>query len=158
MCYYPYNYPVLKIQDKVTEPLVARAIYSRPGKNDRKIFGDLIQYGKLWRLGANEATELELFQDAVINKVKVKKGRYSVFAIPLEDKWTIVINKDTDVWGSFKYDEKKDVVRMDVPVEKQSWINETFSMYFDKTDKGISLQVYWDDVKVSIPIELSPIK
>ncbi len=56
MCYYPVNYPVLKIQDKITEPLVARIIYSRPQKNGRQIFGELVTYGEVWRLGANEAT------------------------------------------------------------------------------------------------------
>ena len=62
MSYYPNGYPVLKIQDKATEPLVARVIYSRPQKNGRTIFGELLEYGKVWRLGANEATEIEFFQ------------------------------------------------------------------------------------------------
>src|SRR6202012_1966682 len=66
MTYYPADYPVLKIQDKVTEPLIARVVYSRPQKRGRKLFGDLIQYGEIWRLGANEATEIEFFQDVKI--------------------------------------------------------------------------------------------
>ena len=77
MSYYPNRYPVLKIQDKVTEPLVARVIYSRPQKNGRVIFGELIDYGKVWRLGANEATEIEFFTDVKINEIKIKKGRYT---------------------------------------------------------------------------------
>ena len=60
--YYPANYPVLKIQDKITEPLAARVIYSRPKKEGRVIFGELVEYGKVWRLGANEATEIEFFK------------------------------------------------------------------------------------------------
>src|SRR4051794_13928524 len=63
MAYYPDNYPVLKIQDKATEPLVARVIYSRPQKDGRTIFGGLVEYGTVWRLGANEATEIELYKD-----------------------------------------------------------------------------------------------
>src|SRR4051812_36369771 len=58
MSYYPNSYPVLKIQDKITEPLVARVIYSRPQKNGRTIFGELLEYGQVWRLGANEASEI----------------------------------------------------------------------------------------------------
>src|SRR5215831_6151218 len=67
MSYYPDNYPVLKIQDKVTEPLLARVIYSRPQKNGRIIFGDLVEYGKVWRMGANEATEIEFYKNVQIN-------------------------------------------------------------------------------------------
>ena len=65
MSYYPNAYPHLKIQDKLTEPLVARVIFSRPQKNGRAIFGELLEYGKVWRLGANEATEIEFFQKSL---------------------------------------------------------------------------------------------
>ena len=82
MSYYPANYPILKIQDKVTEPVAARVIYSRPQKNGRTVFGELIEFGSIWRLGANEATEMELFKDARIGANKVKKGRYTLYAIP----------------------------------------------------------------------------
>src|SRR6478672_8590469 len=96
MCYYPNNYPVLKIQDKATEPVVARVIYSRPQKNGRLIFGDLVEYGKVWRLGANEATEIEFFRSVKIGDKKVEKGRYTLYAIPATDKWTLIFSKDTD--------------------------------------------------------------
>src|SRR6476620_3840718 len=66
MSYYPVNYPILKIQDKATEPLLARVIYGRPQKNGRVIFGELVEYGKIWRLGANEATEIEFYKDVKI--------------------------------------------------------------------------------------------
>src|SRR6187551_3619540 len=79
MSYYPNGYPVLKIQDKITEPLVARVIYSRPQKSGRSIFGELLEYGKVWRLGANEATEIEFYRDVKINDTKVKKGRYTMY-------------------------------------------------------------------------------
>lgn len=154
MSYYPSGYPVLKIQDKATEPLVARIVYSRPQKNNRVIFGELIEYGKVWRLGANEATELELFQNAKIGATKIKKGRYTLYAIPYADKWTIIVNKETDTWGSFKYDEKKDVLRFDVPVQKQTESTDAFTMLFDKTTPGFNLVIVWDDVKVSVPITL----
>lgn len=107
MCYYPSNYPVLKIQNKTTEPLAARIIYSRPQKNGRSVYGELVEYGKIWRLGANEATELELYKDVKIGAAKVKKGRYTIYAIPHPDKWTIILNKETDIWGAFQYDEKR---------------------------------------------------
>lgn len=152
MSYYPNRYPVLKIQDKVSEPLRARVIYSRPQKNGRVIFGDLLEYGKVWRLGANEATEIEFYNDVKINNIKVKKGRYTLYGIPYADKWTIIINKDTDTWGSFRYVEKNDLLRADVQVQKQTEITEEFTMVFEKATTGASLIIAWDDIKLNLPI------
>lgn len=152
MCYYPDAYPVLKIQDKATEPLVARVIYSRPQKNSRVIFGELVEYGKVWRLGANEATEIEFFKPVKIGNTKIKKGKYTLYCIPDTEKWTIILNKETDTWGAFKYTQLKDVLRYDVPVQKQSDITEVFSMIFEKSLTGANLQIAWDSVKVALPI------
>jgi len=152
MSYYPNGYPVLKIQDKITGPLVARVIYSRPQKNGRVIFGELLEYGKVWRLGANEATEIEFYREVKLNNKKVKKGRYTMYAIPYADKWTFIINKENDTWGSFKYDEKKDLLRFDVPTQKQTEITEEFVMVFEKSVTGASLIIAWDDVKLNLPI------
>jgi DUF2911 family protein len=150
--YYPDSYPVLKIQDKVTELLAARVIYSRPQKNGRVIFGELLEYGKVWRLGANEATEIEFYRNAKINDVKIKKGRYTMYCIPYPDKWTIIINKENDTWGSFKYDVKKDLLRTDIPVQKQTTTIEEFVMAFEKSAAGANLIIAWDDIKVNLPI------
>ena len=152
MSYYPSNYPLLKIQDKLTDPLVARVVYSRPQKNGRMIFGELIEYGKVWRLGANEATELEFYKDVKISNSKIKKGRYTLYCIPFSDKWTLILNKETDTWGSFKYDQKKDVIRITVPVQKQQETTEEFVMAFDKAGTGAVLTIAWDDVKLNLPI------
>jgi len=152
MSYFPNRYPVLKIQDKASDQPVARVIYSRPQKNGRVIFGELIDYGKVWRMGANEATELEFFQEVKINEVKIKKGRYTLYGIPDTDTWTLIINKDTDTWGSFKYNDKNDVVRLDIRVQKQTEITEAFSMVFEKTGNGADLVIAWDSIKINLPI------
>ncbi|MEP6927323.1 MAG: DUF2911 domain-containing protein [Ginsengibacter sp.] len=151
MSYYPVIYPILKIQDKATEPLVMRLIYSRPQLNGRKVFGELQEYGNVWRLGANEATEIEFFKDVKINGKKIKKGRYTLYAIPFPDKWTLIVNKETDIWGSFRYDQTKDIVRMDLPVIKNE-STEAMTIFFDKSSTGANMYMYWDDVKVSLPI------
>lgn len=151
MAYYPVSYPILKIQNKLTEPLAMRVIYSRPQLNGRKVFGDLQKLGEVWRLGANEATEIEFFKDVTINNKKVKKGRYTLYCIPYNDKWTMIINKETDVWGAFKYDSAKDVARMDVPVVKND-STEAMTMLFEKSFKGANLVMYWDEVKAVLPI------
>lgn len=151
MAYYPVNYPVLKIQDKATEPLVARVIYSRPQKENRTVFGGLVEYGKVWRMGANEATEIELYKDVKAKDKKLSKGRYSIFAIPTEKEWTIVFNKDTDVWGAFKYDEKKDALRISVPVQKTPSV-EAFTISFNKATGGAEMLIAWDEAMVSVPL------
>ena len=151
MSYYPANYPILKRQDKITEPLAMRIIYSRPQMNGRKIFGELQEYGNVWRLGANEATEIEFFKDVKINGKKVKKGRYTVYAIPYPSKWTFILNKDTDTWGSFRYDSAKDVLRVDLPVTKHE-TTQIMTIAFDKSATGADMDMYWEDVKVTLPI------
>jgi hypothetical protein len=150
MSYYPDRYPVLKFQNKVTEPLVMRVVYSRPQQNGRKVFGDLQKYGEVWRLGANEATEIQFFKDVWINNKKVKKGRYTLYCIPYEDKWTLIVNKDLDVWG-LKYDSALDVLRTDLPVERNA-STEALTIVFTKSDTGANMLMYWGDVKTTLPI------
>ena len=152
MSYYPAGYPVQKIQEKLTEGLVARIIYGRPQKNNRLIFGELVQYGSLWRLGANEATEIEFFKNVKIGNKKINKGRYTLYAIPYTDKWTIIINSENDTWGAFKYDAKKDIVRVDIPVSQQTEPVYPFTMFFEKSATGANLLIVWDTIKVSLPI------
>jgi hypothetical protein len=152
MSYYPANYPILKIQNKTTEPPVARVVYSRPLRQGRKVFGELVEYGKLWRLGANEATEIEFFKDVRISGKKIQKGRYTLYALVNENNWTLIINKDTDVWGAFKYESKKDVLRIELPVEKTAETIEAFSIVFEKSNNIINLVIAWENVRVSLPI------
>ncbi|AXY78722.1 DUF2911 domain-containing protein [Paraflavitalea soli] len=152
MAYYPVNYPVLKIQNKANEPLMARVIYSRPLKNGRSVFGELVEYGQIWRLGANEATEIEIYKDVKCGtETRLKKGRYTMYAIPYQDKWTIIFNKETDIWGAFQYDPKKDALRVDVPAQKLPESAEAFTMQFEKDSTGLNLAIMWDNVKALVP-------
>ena len=151
MSYYPNNYPVLKINDKITEPLAARVVYSRPQKSGRLIFGGLIKYGEVWRMGANEATEIEFFKTVHLGNKKITKGRYTIYAIVNENSWTFIINKETDIWGSFKYDPKKDIIRKDIPVQETDVVIESLAMAFEKSVNGCKLIISWDNVKVSVP-------
>jgi hypothetical protein len=151
MSYYPMGYPVLKIQNKLTESLVMRVIYSRPQLNGRKVFGELQKPGEVWRLGANEATEIEFFKDVLINNKKIKRGRYTLYCIPYSDRWKLIVNRETDTWGSFKYDSNKDVVRMDITTQKNN-ITEALTIFFEKSTTGANMLIYWDDVKAVLPI------
>jgi hypothetical protein len=131
---------------------MARVVYSRPQKNGRVVFGELVEFNKIWRLGANEATDIDLYRDVKIGNNKLKKGRYTMYAIPSTDKWTLIFNKETDIWGAFQYDEKKDVLRTDVKTEKQQDPTEAFTIVFDKSATGADMIMSWDDVRVSLPL------
>lgn len=148
--YFPQNYPILKMNGKASDAAVARVIYSRPQKGGRQIFGGIIKYGDIWRMGANEATEIDFFKAVKING-KSFKGRYSVYAICNEDKWTIILNQEKDVWGVY-YNQKKDVARFDVPVQKTNDAVEVLTIYFDTAKTGANLNFLWDNVKVSLPV------
>ena len=154
ICYYPVRYPNLKTQEKITEMPIARVIYSRPRKEGRAIFGGLVEYGKLWRLGANEATEIEFYKPVTINNKKIPKGRYTIYAIPDEKNWTFIINKETDVWGSFKYSPAKDIARVTVPVQTLNEPVESLAMTFEKDSSAINLVVAWEKVKCTLPMSL----
>lgn len=154
VAYFPAQYPQLKIRGKATEPMVARLLYSRPQKNGRTVFGSLIEYGKVWRLGANEATEIEFYKPVTIGGKKVAAGRYTLYALVNEKTWTFILNKETDIWGAFKYDAAKDVARVDATVETTTDAVESLSMVFGKTGNDLSLTVAWDNVRVKMPISL----
>lgn len=151
MSYYPVDYPKLKMAKNVQEPLLARVIYSRPQKSGRIIFGDVLKYGNVWRLGANEATEIEFFKDVNIDNQKIDKGRYVLYCIPYENKWTLVLNNDLFTWG-LKIDSTKDLYKFTVPINKTKYPFEVFSMEFEKTGKGAQLVMEWDSVQAKLPI------
>ncbi|WEK36692.1 MAG: DUF2911 domain-containing protein [Candidatus Pseudobacter hemicellulosilyticus] len=151
MVYYPIDYPKLKMSRNITEPLVARVIYSRPQKGGRTIFGEVLPYGHAWRMGANEATEIEFFRDVTINKQTVPKGRYVLYGIPYEDKWTIVLNSDLFTWG-LKIDSSKDAFQFTIPIRKTNYPFEIFTMEFEKATKGMQLVMEWDSVQAKLPI------
>lgn len=146
--YFPLN--AAKVKDDSTPSI--RLIYSRPSRKGRDIFGVLEQYGKVWRMGANESTEIKFYKRVNIGGKSVKAGSYSLFAIPSRDKWTWIINKQTDRWGAFTYDQTKDVARIDVPVKALKEPLETFSLSFTAQPKGTNMVLAWDRVLVELPI------
>lgn len=158
--YFPSNYALDKALNKPVD-LKMRVLYSRASKRSRPmIFGDSsipnipVLYGKLWRLGANESTEIEFLYDVEIHKQRIKKGRYSIFAIPYPQKWTVIFNRDIYTWGTFNYVEKNNVVTADVPVEPRNPIAERLYIYFQKTADGANMIMTWDNVQVTLPIAI----
>jgi hypothetical protein len=150
MSYFPLEYPKLKMDGRVSDPPLMRVIYSRPHKGGRKIFGGIVQYGSYWRLGANEATEIEFFRGVTIQDKKIKAGRYNIYCYPEASKWTIVLNSNLFSWG-LRADTTKETARFDIPVNKISPV-EYFSMVFQHTNDGANLVMAWDDVEAKLPI------
>lgn len=130
-----------------------KIVYSQPQKRGREVFGKLVPYGQVWRLGANEATEITITKDILINSILVKAGTYSMFAIPNQDKWTIIINSDVGIWGAYNYNSKLDVLRFDVPVTENNTITEGFTMLFVQKNELANLLITWDKLKLEIPFK-----
>jgi hypothetical protein len=152
MSYYPVDYPKLKMSNSISEPPVARVIYSRPHLQGRQMFGQILKYGDPWRLGANEATEIQFYRDVTIQGKKINAGRYVLYCIPHENTWTIILNSGIDTWG-LKIDASKDLYRFDVPVIIKKPPVEFFTMVFEKTDLGADLVMVWDMFVARLPIQ-----
>lgn len=131
---------------------VVKVIYARPSAKGRTIFGDVVKFGEIWRVGANENTEIKFYKDVTIGGKKVTAGYYSLFAIPEKDKWTIIINKELDLWGGYAYDESKDVVRVSVPVKPVNETIEALSIAFTTQGNIANLVIGWDKTTVELPI------
>lgn len=151
MAYFPDNFAHDR---KEGEKAMIRVTYSRPMKNGRTVFGELEPYGKVWRTGANEATEIKLYEPITFNGKKIKAGSYSLFTIPGEKEWTIILNNDLDYWGAYKYNEKSDVIRFTVPVTDLNSTVEAFTIQFeDKGDNKGSMWLAWDQTAVEVPFQ-----
>jgi hypothetical protein len=129
-------------------------LVSRPGNNGRDLFGDLVPYGKVWRTGANENTEIQFYQDATIGGKPIKKGTYSLFTIPEKEKWTIILNSDIDHWGAYTYNEKNDVLRVTAKPEMSKDEVDNFTIQFaeDGKNKG-NMMMAWGNTQVKVPVE-----
>ena len=161
MSYFPDDYPKQKmITPDIANPVV-RVIYSRPQKNKRIIFADtsvtqnVIQhYGSDWRLGANEATEIEFFKPVIINEKTITPGRYIMYCIPYADKWKIILNSNLYSWG-LHLDKTKDVANVELPVLNNSAEIEYFTIVFQKANYGCDLVMAWGNIKAQLPISFN---
>ncbi|CAZ96892.1 DUF2911 domain-containing protein [Zobellia galactanivorans] len=143
MASYPTDY-------KVSEKTV-RIIYSRPQLKGRSL-SELAPAGKVWRTGANEAAEITFYTDVVFGGKQIKAGSYSIFTIPGESEWTVILNKNLNQWGSYSYDESADVARVKAPSSKDSNSLEEFSIAFKEAGAGFEMVMGWDKIRVAVPI------
>jgi hypothetical protein len=123
--------------------------YSRPAVKGRKIFGDLVPFGQVWRTGANEATTFEVARDVKIEGKELKAGKYALFTIPGEDEWTIIFNKQPMQWGAFKYDEAQDALRVKVKPTKAKAFTERMTFAYNNGKVGL----LWGDTEVDFAVQ-----
>lgn len=128
-----------------------KVAYGQPSKRGRVIFGGLEEYGKVWRTGANQATEITFQKDATFGGKPIKAGTYTLFTIPNEKEWTIILNSELKQFGAFGYDniKDKDVLKVKVPVKKLDDVVEKLSFRFANNNNMI---IEWDQTRVEVPI------
>jgi hypothetical protein len=126
--------------------------YSSPRMKGRKIYGDLVPYGKVWRTGANEATTFVNSADVVVGGKTVPAGSYTIFTVPTADKWTLIINKKTGEWGiPYKY-EKDELAKVDMKVSKLDSPVENFTITYEKSGSGCTMELDWETTRASVDI------
>lgn len=153
------NRPTTSQRGEVSQKIGVNFIkvnYGRPNVKGRKVFDGLLKYGKVWRVGADNQTILELQGDYNIAGKGIPQGKYALYAIPAQDQWKIYLNKDVNGWGQYSYKEKLNVFEFDVPVEKAPEFTETFTIGFMNAslNKGV-LYIQWENIRVKLPVEVS---
>lgn len=148
--------PVSKFEQKVglTDITIQ---YSRPGKRDRLVFGDVVPFGEIWRLGANENTKITSSDAIVFGKDTVKAGTYAIYAKPEKDNWTLFLYSETTNWGvPDPWDTKKVVYETKLPVIQLNDVVETLTISIEKIENnGASLVMMWDKSKIALPFTVN---
>ncbi len=140
---YPSSY---RVSDKMV-----RVTYSRPQLKGRSL-AELAPSGKVWRTGANEAVEITFYQDMNVAGTAVSAGTYSLFTIPGEGEWTVIINKNLNQWGAYSYDQSADVARFQATASQDSKSLEAFSIAFKEVDNGVHMVMGWGTTRVALPM------
>jgi hypothetical protein len=122
--------------------------YSRPSVKGRNVWSELAPYGQVWRTGANEATTFEVNNDVTVEGKALPAGKYSLFTIPGENEWTVIFNKEPKQWGAYKYDEKKDALRVTVKPKKAPKMTEQFTI---NVNKG-TVAMLWENAQVDFKV------
>lgn len=151
----PQASPKAKLETRVGLTDV-ELVYSRPGLKgrDKKIFGDLIPYGKVWRTGANESTKITFSDDVTIDGHPLPAGTYALYTIPEENEWTVIFHNNLELWGDSGYQQEQDALRVQVKPTAIAYPQETFTIDItNHTSNSAALTILWDNTLISVPIE-----
>jgi len=144
--------PLAHAQCKFSDGKTITVDYSSPRMKGRKIFGGLVPYGEVWRTGANDATTFVPTADVTVDGKDVPAGKYTIFTVPEQDKWTLIINKTTGEWGiPYKY-ESEELGRVPMQVSKTSAPVENFTISFNQSGSACTLQMSWENTQASVQI------
>ena len=124
--------------------------YSSPRAKGRKIFGGLVPYGEVWRTGANEATTFATTTNLSVEGKDIPPGDYTIFTVPEQSKWTLIINKHTGEWGIPYHYESEELARVPMQASTTSAPVENFTISFDQSGGGCTLQVSWENTQASV--------
>ncbi len=130
---------------------LVRVTYSRPQLKGRSM-AELAPAGKVWRTGANEAVEIVFYKDAKVGGTDIKAGAYSLFTIPGDKEWTVILNSKLNQWGAYSYDESADMARVKAAASKGGESLESFSIAFKDADGGADMVMGWGTTRVSLPV------
>ena len=150
--------PPASAQCKFSDGKTVKVDYSSPRMNDpkthqpRKIYGGLVPYGQIWRTGANEATTFVTDANLSVGGKEVPAGSYTIFTVPEQDKWTLVVSKKTGEWGTEYPGEKEDLVRVPMNVSKTSSTTEDFTISFDQKGSSCTMHLDWENTRASVDI------
>jgi hypothetical protein len=127
--------------------------YSSPRVKGRKIYGELVPFGQVWRTGANEATTFVTSADIVVGGTNVPAGSYTIFTVPNTDQWSLVISKGTGEWGTQYPGQDKDLARVNMKVSKLSAPVENFKISYEKSGSGCTMNIDWENTRASVDIK-----
>ncbi len=145
----------LKLEEKADNQPKMRVIYSRPQMNGRTIFGDLLKYGEMWRVGANQTTAISFFEDVAIGGKDIKKGTYGLFAKVNEGSWDFIIHKNPQSWGPANHDEADNIVTVTAKTAATPKTLEALSIVFDDKGNGqVDMVVGWENTMARLPITI----
>lgn len=149
--------PALSPTSKLTQEFSTSSIeisYSRPSMRGRKIFGDLVPYGQVWRTGANSATKVKFGEDVILGGQEIKAGEYALYTIPETKEWTIILNKGVGNWGQFGYDTKDDIARFKVIPKMKDGNTQTFTITITNiTYNTCNIEMAWEKTKIILPVK-----
>lgn len=149
----PKPSPLGKVEQKVALTNISIE-YSRPSVRGREIFGKLIPYGEVWRTGANKATKLTVDTDMMIGGTAVEEGSYSLFTVPGKKEWKVILNEETELWGTGDYNPDHNVAEFTIKPEKSDK-TETMLFYFDQINNGEANLIFeWAEIQLTIPVEV----
>ena len=144
--------PAANAQCQFSDGKSIKVDYSSPRAKGRKIMGDLVPYGQVWRTGANEATSFVTDTNLTAGGKDIPAGNYTIFTVPAADKWTLIINKKTGEWGiPYKY-ESDELARVDMSVSKTSAPVENFTIAFDQKGNSCTMHMEWENTRAQVDI------